>query len=61
LNKEDDLPYTQIKKGFDPNAYDLMKRVAYDFQNPTTEERYSTSRHMVVVFQNCNKTASTQP
>jgi len=26
-------------EGFDPNAYKLMEKVGYDFQNPATLER----------------------
>ena len=32
----DDLPSARTKKGFDPNAYKLMERAGYDFQNPAT-------------------------
>jgi len=30
------LPNARTKEGFDPNAYKLMEKVGYDFQNPTT-------------------------
>jgi len=33
--KGDDLPSARTKEGFDPNAYKLMERASYDFQNPT--------------------------
>jgi len=29
----DDLPSAQTREGFDPNAYKLMERAGYDFQN----------------------------
>jgi len=32
----DDLPNVRTKEGFDPNAYKLMEKVGYDFQNPAT-------------------------
>jgi len=32
----DDLPSVQTKEGFDPNAYKLMEKASYDFQNPAT-------------------------
>jgi len=32
----DNLPNARTKEGFDPNAYKLMKKASYDFQNPTT-------------------------
>jgi len=28
------LPSARTREGFDPNAYKLMKRAGYDFQNP---------------------------
>jgi len=28
------LPSVWTREGFDPNAYKLMKRAGYDFQNP---------------------------
>ena len=34
--KGDDLLSAQTKEGFDPNAYELIERVGYDFQNPAT-------------------------
>jgi len=30
------LSNTQAKEGFNPNAYKLMEKAGYDFQNPTT-------------------------
>ena len=36
LKEENDLPHTRTKEGFDPNAYKLMERASYDFQNPAT-------------------------
>ena len=34
-SKEDDgLPSVRTKEGFDPNAYKLMEKASYDFQNP---------------------------
>jgi len=36
LKEGNDLPHTQTKEGFDPNAYKLMERVGYDFQNSAT-------------------------
>jgi len=30
----DDLPSARTKEGFDLNAYKLMERAGYDFQNP---------------------------
>jgi len=30
------LPHARTKEGFDPNAYKLMERAGYDFQNPAT-------------------------
>ena len=32
----DDLPSVLTKEGFDPNAYKLMEKAGYDFQNPAT-------------------------
>jgi len=32
----DNLPNARTKDGFDPNAYKLMEKAGYDFQNPTT-------------------------
>jgi len=32
----DDLPSMRTKEGFDRNAYKLMEKVGYDFQNPAT-------------------------
>ena len=34
--ENDDLPSVRTKEGFDPNAYKLMEKAGYDFQNPTT-------------------------
>ena len=31
-----DLPSVRTKEGFDPNAYKLMEKAGYDFQNPAT-------------------------
>ena len=31
-----DLPSVWTKEGFDPNAYKLMEKAGYDFQNPAT-------------------------
>ena len=36
MKEENDLPHTRTKEGFDPNAYKLMERAGYDFQNPAT-------------------------
>ena len=36
LKEENDLPHARTKEGFDPNAYKLMERAGYDFQNPAT-------------------------
>ena len=33
--ESDDLPSARTREGFDPNAYRLMERAGYDFQNPT--------------------------
>ena len=30
----DDLPSARTREGFDPNAYKLMEKAGYDFQNP---------------------------
>ena len=34
--ENDDLPSLWTKEGFDPNAYKLMKKASYNFQNPAT-------------------------
>ena len=36
LKEEEVLPHTHTKDGFDPNAYKLMERAGYNFQNPAT-------------------------
>jgi len=36
FKKSDDLSSVRTKEGFDPNAYKLMEKAGYDFQNPAT-------------------------
>jgi len=36
LKEEEVLPHTRTKDGFDPNAYKVMERAGYNFQNPAT-------------------------
>jgi len=33
FNEEEGLPNAQTKQGFDPNAYNLMEKAGYDFNN----------------------------
>ena len=34
LDKEENFPNAQTKEGFDSNAYKLMEKADYDFNNP---------------------------
>ena len=34
LDGDENLPNARTKEGFDPNAYKLMEKVGYDFNNP---------------------------
>ena len=39
LDKEESLPDTWTKGGFDTNAYKLMENASYDFNNPVVLEQ----------------------
>jgi len=45
----DDLPSAQTNEGIDPNAYKLMERVGYDFQNPATLGRIAEAKPCVLI------------